>query len=73
VAYPDLREHGTGPASTGTSLEKLWQLLNNENQITDLSLVPEGWEINSEDHEARKHHIREKRVRKALGSWAERR
>jgi broad specificity phosphatase PhoE len=47
VAYPDLREWGNSPSSSGYPLDLL------ETQYAgkplDLSLVPEGWEINRED------------------------
>ncbi|KAH8814412.1 histidine phosphatase superfamily [Hyaloscypha sp. PMI_1271] len=65
VAYPDLREHGSGPASTGTSLQELQRLLHNANQITDLSLVPEGWESNDKECKDERR-IRARRVRKEL-------
>lgn len=67
VAYPDLREYGKGPTSTGSSLETLRKRYHNDGQITDLSLVPKGWELNTEDRQAEKDFgIRGKRVRKAL-------
>jgi broad specificity phosphatase PhoE len=65
VAYPDLREHGSGPASTGTGLQELQRLLHNANQITDLSLVPEGWESNDKECKDERR-IRARRVRKEL-------
>jgi broad specificity phosphatase PhoE len=65
VAYPDLREHGSGPTSTGTSLQELQHLLHNANQITDLSLVPEGWEMNDKECKDERR-IRARRVRKEL-------
>jgi broad specificity phosphatase PhoE len=65
VAYPDLREQGSGPSSTGTSLPELRRLLHNENKITDLSLVPKGWEINDKDcNDGRQ--MRAEKVRNAL-------
>jgi broad specificity phosphatase PhoE len=65
VAYPDLREVGTGPASTGSSVEDIKVMLPEKHQISDTSLVPEGWEKNRQDTSA---HIklRSNRVRREL-------
>ena len=71
VAYPDIREQGRGLSSTGTNLEGLLKLHPKENQLVDLTLVPEGWEINTEDtEEEEKYGIRAKSVRKELWKLA---
>ncbi|KAE9381297.1 hypothetical protein N431DRAFT_490696 [Stipitochalara longipes BDJ] len=71
VAYPDLREHGKGSSSTGTSLQELLKLHPKNNRIVDITLVPEDWEINTEDSEHEKlHGIRAKSVRKELWKLA---
>jgi len=67
VAYPDLREHGVGLSSTGSSLEELLKLYLKDNRTVDLTLVPEGWEINTENcDQEQKHGIRARSVRREL-------
>jgi broad specificity phosphatase PhoE len=65
VAYPDLREVGTGPASTGSSVEDIRAMLPERHYISDTSLVPEGWEKNCQDTSAQIK-LRGNRVRREL-------
>jgi broad specificity phosphatase PhoE len=58
IAYPDLREYGRIPSSTGASLEDLKIYKN----MVDLGLVDEGWETN---YDVSRRHLRDGRTRDA--------
>jgi broad specificity phosphatase PhoE len=49
VVYPDLRELGTDPSSTGSSVEKILETFPAHHQIADLHFLYQGWETNKEE------------------------
>ena len=53
VAYPDLRENGCGPASTGSPINTLFANHPWLIQALDTTLVPEGWETQISDQKRR--------------------
>jgi broad specificity phosphatase PhoE len=63
IAWPDLREHGEGPTSTGSLLNELKEKM--EGLPINWALTQAGWESPAKNHENGRR-ARESSVRKAL-------
>jgi broad specificity phosphatase PhoE len=66
IAYPDVREWGSSPCSTGSKMHDLLGKMKGNVENVDVDLVEKDWEVNREDKGSLARRERVKRVREDL-------